>query len=70
MKCPLFCIGDYNLPSIKGSSDFDCLKEECAWWDDGTPGCALLAVAKSLQKIEGLFFELVNKMPLEGDFRR
>ena len=48
MKCPLLVVAleakglNFNL------REEDCLKEECAWWDNGTPGCAILTIAQEL----------------------
>jgi len=48
MKCPL------DFPVVvrvdKGTElrGGDCLKEECAWWDEGRNRCAVLTVAEQL----------------------
>ena len=51
MKCPLIIAG-YNATRA-GDLAYrgDCLKEECAWWDDGEPGCAILTIARELATI-------------------
>ena len=48
MKCPLIrkLNQDENSPLSLVSAN--CLKEECAWWDDGHPGCANLTIAQEL----------------------
>jgi len=51
MKCPLH----YKIVGYNGTAQildyFTCLKGECAWWDDGAPGCSVLSIAQELATI-------------------
>ena len=48
MKCPLITAGLMADHETSITSSFDCLKEECAWWDEHTQKCAVLTIAKKL----------------------
>ena len=48
MKCPLFTIGYLANPEVLRGDAEDCYEAECAWWDDGQPGCSILTIAKEL----------------------
>ena len=51
MMCPLMIIGDYLKKGGQYGEIGNCLKEECAWWDDGEPDCAMLTLAKELSAL-------------------
>ena len=48
MKCPLFHLVDMGTCVPVSKKEYDCLQAECAWWDDGHPGCATLTLAQEL----------------------
>ena len=65
MKCPLLK-GEIKLEDADVTMDFiDCLKEECAWWDEDFGRCAVLAVAKELAYMNAGQTAILNKMPHE-----
>lgn len=39
MVCPLLLAAG---PKTTGFSNPDCIKDRCAWWDDGDSVCAIL----------------------------
>jgi len=52
MKCPLSITGN-----LTGDGEFigaaaDCLKEECAWWDEEKNLCSLKVMAKELSRLQ------------------
>jgi hypothetical protein len=47
MKCPLFAMFQPFACRKQGISDYDCLKEECAWWDEETGLCSVKVLAFS-----------------------
>ncbi len=53
MKCPIRrWVFDVKTQQLI-PEQLDCLKEECAWWDDLPQRCALLSIAAKLTSIEG-----------------
>ena len=53
MKCPMMACIDYDNEGKPVPITEECLKEECAWWDDLPHRCAVLSVAAKLTSIEG-----------------
>lgn len=51
MKCPIFCIGDYEDANIKRNPSFDCIKEECAWWLAERGSCSVFVIARELENL-------------------
>jgi len=48
MKCPLlFKVVFQELPNVNVVNS-DCLKEECAWWDDGDECCMVFEIGAKL----------------------
>ena len=41
MKCPLVWYQDYDKGVPSGFRYGDCLKEECAWWNDYYGKCSI-----------------------------
>jgi len=68
MKCPQFDMAIL----IRGKKETiihpDCLKEECAWWDEELECCGEVGTRVSLKLIAELLQELVNKIPHAGQF--
>jgi len=63
MKCPLTF-----RPTIATKEDLewyamDCLKEECAWWEEDGEGCALPLIALRLGVLVDALYEIAGKMP-------
>ena len=48
MKCPKYKAAYIASGFAQPNVDIECDREECAWWDDGQPGCAVLTIAQEL----------------------
>lgn len=70
MKCPLFQAGWLMKDNVGTSSEADCLKEDCAWWNSELNQCDPTGLLPWLKNIEGHLEELVDKMPHEEQFRK
>ena len=70
MKCPLL-YGCWiarqreELPELS-----DCLKEECAWWNNDSFMCALLDIDVKLKVLGLILNDIKGKMPHEKQFRK
>jgi len=51
MKCPLVIVEKYDDGESEGTSDNDCIKEECAWWDVKNTRCAMLGILCGLDDV-------------------
>ena len=61
MKCPLF-VQSYMLKTgAAPTHQCDCLKEECAWWNEYFGKCCV-AVSSYLKGIEGHRLEIKQTM--------
>ena len=63
MKCPLFAMFQPFASRKQGISDYDCLEEECAWWNKGLEFCFIGQIATSLNAICDELQEIQDKMP-------
>jgi len=70
MKCPLFCIGDFTKTNILECPSFDCLKEECAWWEPNDGRCSVVVLAQFIAGMGMNISRMVEKMPRERQFRK
>ncbi|MBA7545293.1 hypothetical protein ES705_37659 [subsurface metagenome] len=70
MKCPLSITGELAPDKEFIGAAADCLKEECAWWDEHGGFCAILKVSRHLEALGINAEELLEKMPHESQFRR
>lgn len=65
MKCPLRFMG-CEIDALKPpETRFICLKKECAWWDENTDLCSLIAEVRVLSAIGAVLGKLYDKMPHE-----
>ena len=48
MKCPFRFRGRYFDLQTTDMVGGDCLKEECAWWDDIREKCSILSISITL----------------------
>jgi len=63
MKCPLLESAYYSNNQNLGGASRECLKEECAWWDDIEEHCSVLMGMKLLARLTGTVAKLEDKMP-------
>lgn len=63
MKCPLLRAGFYANPNIDISVNADCLKEECAWWDEKRLCCEYRSTRIELSRLVERLDAIVKKMP-------
>lgn len=65
MKCPLI-FGNYMVRKgfIK-SPDTDCLKEECAWWDNKLKLCSITALALETDLLSETMTHVLAKLSRE-----
>lgn len=70
MKCPLRSFRGKGTYDQDQSEDLDCLKEECAWWDNKFDGCSILELNRTLYLISEYIERITLNMPYEAQFRR
>ena len=70
MKCPLATAACIIRRSDLDEVTDECLKEECAWWDDEMGDCAVLDLAQTLWSIRGMLADIRDKIPHEEQFRK
>lgn len=52
--CPVIMIALGGLPNTQGPrSKAECLGKGCAWWQEASHRCALLAIAEELRTMRG-----------------
>jgi len=51
MKCPLFIMNDVRAQSGEECDIGECLEYGCAWWDDQSNCCSILAIAFQLGQL-------------------
>ena len=65
MKCPMLTMYAVTYSKPEAYRDRDCLKEECAWWDEVEEGrCAILSLVGSLDDIA------TKLMHIDGNIQR
>ena len=70
MKCPLKR-SKYVWPSGQEECLFeDCLKEECAWWDNREDMCNVTTLADKITDMRDTFIQIRDKMPHAGQFTK
>lgn len=62
MFCPLLWIAKPEV-DIGLSSEHDCLKEECAWWNKGEEACEILILGCAIEAISDSLEDIEMKMP-------
>lgn len=65
MKCPLRVIAISQEITEKIPASVDCIKEDCAWWEEIEEGCILMFIEKDLAFIGTMLTCILNKMPHE-----
>jgi len=69
MFCPLLWIAKPEV-EIGLSSEHDCLKEGCAWWDKDKDMCFRASETMELRFIRSILLEIRDKMPHALRFRQ
>jgi len=67
MKCPLRSISTKYPDEQIGHDDLNCLKEECAWWDEPCEWCAILTLSRALTALGSVVDEIKEKLRLNKD---
>ena len=70
MKCPLLSVGAYADSSQSAYESMDCLKEECAWWDEENSQCCPQTIVSTLEILNNQLLAIIEKMPHEEQFRK
>jgi hypothetical protein len=49
-RCPM----TFNIPTANasGPSEYECIGEKCAWWEEDTEECTILARSRRLRDIK------------------
>jgi len=68
MKCPLSITGELTAEKEFIGAAADCLKEECAWWDDVMKRCVMKTVGAKLSGINLMVHSIEDKMPTAMQF--
>ena len=50
MKCPLLGIVDHERVASDTKNMPECLNDQCAWWDDKSGSCSILALSYQLKQ--------------------
>ncbi len=50
MKCPILSAPTVRTAFTAYFADVDCLKEECAWWDEEKNCCSVKVIAKTASR--------------------
>jgi len=63
MKCPLSknVLEEGSYPP--GMEFRDCLKRDCAWWDNVLEDCSFRVAAKALDRLECVLQSIKEKIP-------
>ena len=67
MFCPLLWIAKPEV-DIGLSSEHDCIKERCAWWDKNHKACAILSIFDALNHLLYHIKDIEAKMPSGQSF--
>ena len=70
MKCPLL---NKTIEADKGlwvNDPGECLKEECAWWDDGLGQCVIFTIGETFYNLRNDIKVIREKMPHLEQFKR
>jgi len=63
MKCPLYLHSSFTEDRGLRTVQHDCLKEECAWWDNEDHCCCVYAIPLGLLHIFKMLVDIERKMP-------
>jgi len=68
MKCPLFTTGSIDKGGMIDYKRWECLKEECAWWDKINQACVALTIADNLGALRYFLKDIKDEMPRAEQF--
>jgi len=63
MKCPLLMYNYLPDESPTEGKRTDCIKEECAWWDNVLEDCCFRVAAKASDRTERVLTDILAKLP-------
>lgn len=63
MKCPILTMYALTFETPDKYQDRDCLKEECAWWDEEVKACSARSIQQTLYAIERALNTIAQKLP-------
>jgi len=66
MKCPIRPTLAYNERELLTFPDRDCLQEECAWWRQEYPACAIYSMERALWAIATELGTIMQRLPKGG----
>ncbi len=66
MKCPLLCAGKLAVGEITQDTLSDCLKGECAWWDDSLKLCSVRVIGQFMVGIGVNIHNIAENMPFKA----
>lgn len=67
MKCPLLTMYAITYDTPEKFKDRDCLKEECAWWEQDLSLCAIKEIALELRYTQLRLADIIEKRPSTGE---
>jgi hypothetical protein len=70
MKCPLFSIAEEHADGVWRREGFDCLQDDCAWWDKTRDQCCIKSACNGVMGIMSDTMAIREHMPHEGQFRK
>jgi hypothetical protein len=63
MKCPLGGVGERQWSTEVKVQHEDCLYSKCAWWDETTNCCSVLALSRTMVAIGNVVGQLADRKP-------
>ena len=70
MKCPVMTAGNFERFPPEKDEFIDCLKEECAWWDEIDERCVLVTLVDKIADMRDDLIQIRDKMPHTGQFTK
>ena len=63
MKCPLLSVAWGAVAAKEAAWYPECLKENCAWWNEREKGCDPTGLVHILDGLTDTVIEILEKMP-------
>ena len=67
MKCPLFIMSYMLKVGDAPTHQADCLKEECAWWDQVNSQCGFGSLVVELRYLAAFLADVRDRMPYKRE---